>query len=381
MHLAHLGAEVIKIESQARVDITRRLPLYPKGMKGGLNRSGLFNQWSLGKKSLLLNFTKTEAIAIAKELIKKSDVVVDNFATGVMEELGFGYEELKKIKPDIIVASISGYGHSGPQKDYMGYGPAMAPLSGMSALTGYAGGSPQEIGLSLGDPNAGINAAVAICAALAARKRTGRGQYIDVSLWHAMTAVVGEGWMEYTMNGVELPRVGNRDLWMAPHDCYRCAGEDEWVSIACGSDEEWQALCRAIEQPQLATDARFRTARNRKANEDALDQILTEWTSPRDKWDITRTLQAAGVAAFPSMSSKDLADDVHLNARGFFAKLPHAEVGELLHTGIPWILTNGPNGVRSAAPLFGEHTDAIMRDVMGYTDAQIAKLKEEKVLY
>jgi len=381
MHLAHLGAEVIKIESHARVDITRRLPMYPKGMKGGVNRSGLFNQWSLGKKSLLLNFTNPEAIAIAKELIKKSDVVVDNFATGVMEELGFGYEELKKIKPDIIVASISGYGHSGPQKNYMGYGPAMAPLSGMSTLTGYAGGSPQEIGLSLGDPNAGINAAVAICAALAARKRTGRGQYIDVSLWHAMTAVVGEGWMEYAMNGVELPRVGNRDLWMAPHDCYRCAGEDEWVSIVCGSEEEWQALCRAIGQPQLATDTRFRTARERKANEDTLDQILTEWTTPRDKWDVTRTLQAVGVAAFPSMNSKDLAEDAHLNARGFFAKLQHAEVGELLHTGIPWILTNGSNGVRSAAPLFGEHTDAIMREVMGCTDAQIAKLKEEKVLY
>jgi crotonobetainyl-CoA:carnitine CoA-transferase CaiB-like acyl-CoA transferase len=381
MHLAHLGAEVIKIESQARVDITRRLPIYPKGMKGGLNRSGLFNQWSLGKKSLLLNFKKPEAVALAKELIKKCDVVVDNFATGVMEELGFSYEELKKINPDIIVASISGYGHSGPQKNYMGYGPAMAPLSGMSTLTGYADGSPQEIGLSLGDPSAGINAAVAICAALASRKRTGGGQYIDVSLWDAMTAVVGEGWMEYTMNGVELPRVGNRDLWMAPHDCYRCAGEDEWVSIVCGSDEEWQALCRAIGQPQLATDARFRTARDRKANENALDQILTEWTTPRDKWDVTRTLQAVGVAAFPSMNSKDLAEDTHLNARGFFAKLPHAEVGELLHTGIPWLLTNAPNGVRSSAPLFGEHTDAIMRDVMGYTDTQIAKLKEEKVLY
>jgi benzylsuccinate CoA-transferase BbsF subunit len=151
----------------------------------------------------------------------------------------------------------------------------------MSSLTGYAGGSPQEIGLSLGDPNAGIHAAVAICAALAARKRTGTGQYIDVSLWDAMTALVPEGWMEYVMNGREPARVGNRDPWMAPHDCFRCVGEDEWVSIACGSDEEWHVLCRAIGQPQLATDVRFRTARERKANEDALDQILTEWTLVR----------------------------------------------------------------------------------------------------
>jgi crotonobetainyl-CoA:carnitine CoA-transferase CaiB-like acyl-CoA transferase len=381
MHLAHLGAEVIKIESQARVDVTRRLPMYPKGMKGGVNCSGVFNQYSLGKKSLLLNFTKPEAIAIAKELVKKSDIVVDNFATGVMEELGLGYDELKKIKPDIIVASISGYGHSGPLKDYMGYGPAMAPLTGMSSLTGYVGGPPQEIGLSLGDPNAGIHAAVAICAALAARKQTGKGQYIDVSLWDAMTALVPEGWMEYVMNGVEPARVGNRDPWMAPHDCFRCAGEDEWVSIACGSEEEWQALCHAIGQPQLATDARFITARDRKANEDALDQVLTEWTLARDKWDVTRTLQTAGVAAFPSMNAKDLTEDSHLNERGFFAKLPHAEIGTITHTGIPWLLTNAPNGVRSHAPLLGEHTDEVMRAIFGYSDETIAKLREEKVLY
>ncbi|HXG17974.1 MAG TPA: CoA transferase [Methylomirabilota bacterium] len=381
MHLAHLGAEVIKIESQGRVDVTRRLPLYPKGMKGGVNRSGLFNQWSLGKKSILLNFDKPEALALAKELIKKSDVVVDNFATGVMERLGLSYEELKKIKPDLIVASITGYGHTGPQKDYMGYGPAMAPLSGMSAMTGYAGGPPEEIGLSLGDPNGGINAAVAICAALAARKRTGKGQCIDVSMWEAMTALVPEGWMEYAMNGSEVPRDGNHDPWMVPHNCFRCQGEDEWVSIACGSDEEWQALCRAIGQPRLAADARFRTAKDRKANEGELEQILTSWTIMRDKWEVTRLLQAAGVAAFPSMNSKDLTEDPHLNARGFFAKLPHPEVGEKIHTGIPWIFTNAPNGVRAPAPLLGQHTDEVMREVLGYSEQDIARLKEEKVLY
>jgi crotonobetainyl-CoA:carnitine CoA-transferase CaiB-like acyl-CoA transferase len=381
MHLAHLGAEVIKIESQGRMDVTRRLPLYPKGMKGGVNRSGLFNQWSLGKKSVLINFDKPEGIALAKELIKKCDVVVDNFATGVMERLGLGYEELKKIKPDLVVASISGYGHTGPQKDYMGYGPAMAPLTGMSTMTGYPGGPPEEIGLSLGDPNGGINASTAICAALAARKRTGQGQCIDVSMWEAMTALVPEGWMEYAMNGAEVPRDGNHDPIMSPHNCFRCQGEDEWVSIACGTETEWQALCQAIGQPQLATDARFRTAKDRKAHESELDQLLTAWTVERTKWDVTRSLQAAGVAAFPSMNSKDLTEDPHLNARNFFTSLPHPEVGEKIHTGIPWLLTNAPNGVRSPAPLLGQHTDEIMREVMGYTEAQIAKMKEEKVLY
>ena len=285
------------------------------------------------------------------------------------------------MKPDIIMASISGYGHTGPQKDYMGYGPAMAPLSGLCSLTGYAGGPPQEIGLSLGDPNAGINAAVAICAALAARKRTGKGQYIDVSLWEAMAALVPEGWMEYVMNGAELPRQGNRDPWMSPHGCFRCVGEDEWVSIACGSDEEWQALCHAIGQPQLATDARFRTARDRKANEDELEQLLTAWTEQHEKWEITRLLQAADVAAFPSMNSKDLTEDPHLAERGFFARLPHPEVGMRIHTGIPWLLANAPNGVRAAAPLLGQDTDQVMRDVLGYSEQEIVRLREEKVLY
>jgi crotonobetainyl-CoA:carnitine CoA-transferase CaiB-like acyl-CoA transferase len=346
-----------------------------------VNRSALFNQWAQGKKSCLLNFTKSAGLAVAKELIKKSDVVVDNFATGVMEHLGLGYDELKKIKPDIIVASISGFGHTGPQRHYMAYGPAIAPLTGLSSLTGYEGGAPQEVGISYGDPNAGINAAVAICAALAARQRTGHGQYIDISLWEAVAALVPEGWMDYTMNGTQPPRRGNRDPWMSPHNCFRCAGEDEWVAIACGTDEEWQALCQAIGQPQLATDIRFRTARDRKAHEDELERLLTGWTQPRDKWEVTRILQAAGVAAFPSMNSKDLVEDPHLNGRGFFARLPHPETGVHTHTGIPWLLTNSPNGVRAPAPLLGQDTDQVLGEVLGYSAQEIARLKEEQVLY
>ncbi len=328
-----------------------------------------------------MNLTKAEGIAIAKELIAKSDVVVDNFATGVMERLGLGYEELKKIKSDIIMASISGYGHTGPQKNYMAYGPAIAPLTGLSSLTGYAGGPPQEVGLSYGDPNAGINAAVAICAALAARQRTGQGQYIDVSLWEAVAALVPEGWMDYAMNGTQPPRHGNRDPVMAPHNCFRCAGEEEWVTIACGTEAEWQALCQTIGQPQLVNDKRFLTMRDRKVNEDALDQLLTAWTETQNKWEVTRTLQAVGVAAFPTMNCKDLAEDAHLNEREFFARLAHPEIGVQTHTGIPWRLYNASNGVRSPAPLLGQHTDHVMRELLNYSEQQIAQLKEERVLY
>jgi len=381
MHLAYLGAEVIKIESRARLDLMRRLPISPRGIKPGIDSSGPFNQWNQGKKSIQLNLGKAEGIALAKELIQQSDVVIENFATGVMDALGLGYEELKKLKPDLIMVSISGYGHTGPLKDYMGYGPAIPPLTGLSALTGYQGGLPQELGVSIGDPNAGIAAAVAVCAALAARTRTGRGQYIDVSLWGAAAVLAAEGWMEYVMNGVEPSRQGNRDIWMAPHNCFRCRGEDTWVTIACGTEEEWQALCRVMGEPHLIEDPHFRTARDRKAYEDELEQLITAWTIQHDRWEITTLLQGAGVAAFPSMSSKDLAEDAQLNARGFFARLPHPEVGVQLHSGIPWLLTNAPNGVRSPAPVLGQHTDEVLRDILGYTNEEIARLKEQQVLY
>jgi crotonobetainyl-CoA:carnitine CoA-transferase CaiB-like acyl-CoA transferase len=381
LHLAHLGAEVIKVESHSHLDAARRLPFYPKDMEPGVNRCALFNQWGQGKKSVLLNLTTAKGVAVAKELIAKSDVVLQNFATGVMDNLGLGYEELKRIKPDIIMASVSGYGQTGPQRKYMAYGPAIPPLTGLSSITGYEGGPPQEVGMAYGDPTSGIHAAVAICAALAARQRTGHGQYIDVSLWEAVAALVPEGWMDYAMNGTQPPRRGNHDPWMVPHNCFRCAGEDAWVTLACGSEEEWQALCRVIGQPQLATDARFCPATARKVNEEALDQILTAWTAQRDKWDVTRRLQAVGVAAFPSMSGKDLVEDPHLNERGFFVRLSHPEVGVRTHMGMPWLLTHGPNGVRTPAPLLGQDTDQVMGDVLGYSPQKIANLKDERVLY
>jgi len=172
---------------------------------------------------------------------------------------------------------------------------------------------------------------------------------------------------------------------MAPHNCFRCAGQeasqDEWITLVCGTDEEWQALCQAIGQAHLGQDPRFRTAADRKANEEELERILTEWTKERTKWEVTTTLQAAGVAAFPSMNSKDLSEDPHLNARGFFARLPHAGVEVQTPIGIPWELTTAPNGVRSPAPLIGQDTVYVMKDLLGHTDEEIVQLKAAEVLY
>jgi crotonobetainyl-CoA:carnitine CoA-transferase CaiB-like acyl-CoA transferase len=381
MQLAHLGAEVIRFESQARSDAARRLPITPVGLEPGLNRSGYFNQWNQGKLSVLLNLAAPGAIEIARRLIAKSDVVVENFATGVMDRLGLGYEELRQVKPDIIMASISGYGHTGPQCCYMGYGPAIVPLSGLASLTGYCGGPPEEVGISYGDPTGGITAAAGVLAALVARRRTGKGQHIDVALWEATSALVAEGWMDFLVSGRLPERIGNRDPLWSPHNCFRAAGEDRWVTIACATDREWHALCGVIGRAELASDPRFATAKDRKANEDALEAEITAWTRTRDRWEVTRALQAAGVAAFPSMSSRDLVEDPHLNGRGFFTRLEHAEVGRRTHAGIPWRFAETTNGVRLSAPRIGEHTDRVMRELLGMSVEEIERLRAEKVLY
>jgi crotonobetainyl-CoA:carnitine CoA-transferase CaiB-like acyl-CoA transferase len=186
--------------------------------------------------------------------------------------------------------------------------------------------------------------------------------------------------MEHALNGREPEKLGNRDRQMCPHGCFRCEGEDAWVTIACADESEWRALCDVID-PTLARDSRFASAAERKANEDALDDRIIDWTRTRDRWEITRVLQAVGVAAFPSLSPEDLALDPHLKDRGFFAELEHAEVGTRTHAGIPWRLTNTPTGVRAPAPLLGADTSAVLRDLLGYSEEEIERLTAEKVLF
>ena len=383
LHLAHLGAEVIKVESASRPGLGRRLPLHPPDVEPSLNTSAYFNQWDQGKLSCQLDLGSPRSIEVVEQLVAECDVVVENFATGVMERLGLGYDRLREIRPDLIVASISGYGSSGPLKEFMGYGPTTGPLSGLSALTGYEGGTPRELGISVGDPAAGITAALAIGAALVARRRTGEGCYLDVALWEATASFAVEGWMAHAAAGLDPGPMGNRDLQFAPHNCYRAADEQrpdeepspagQWLSIVCATDDQWEALAHQI-APGLADDPRFATAPLRKEHEDALDQLVGDWVRGQNRWEATTTLQAVGVAAFPSMSPQDLLHDEHLWSREFFERLDHPEVGRRVHAGIPWRSATGPNGVMRPAPLLGQHTEAVLGDLLGLRGGEIAQL-------
>ena len=377
--LAHLGAEVVRIETAARPCVTRLLPPFAD-FQPGPNRSGYFNQYNQGKQSLTLNLKHPRGLEVARRLITKSDVVAENFANGVMERMGLGYEDVRRLKADIIMVSISGYGRSGPERDFVSYGPATVPLAGFSSVTGYKGSPPMHIGVSYGDPTAGLHGALAVMAALCHRRRTGEGQFIDVSLWEAAASLLPDALLEYQMNGEEPPRDGNRDPHMAPHGVFRCAGSDRWLSLAVDNEEEWRSLCAVIGDDTLAGDARFATLAERKRNEDALEARITEWTKTLSPEEATRRLQAAGVAAFPTMTNQDLAEDPHLDGRGFFVDLPHPEVGARHHAGIPWRLSATPCAVETAAPCLGEHNRRVLADVLGYSAAEIDALTAEGAL-
>jgi len=380
LQLAHLGAEVIRIETATRPCVTRMLPPWRDG-KPGVNRSGYFNQYNQGKLSLALDLKNPRAVEIAKELVAHSDVVCENFAAGVMQRFGLGYEALTAVKPDIIMIAMSGYGATGPEHEYVSYGPAQVPLSGMSSLTGYPGWPPMHVGISYGDPTGGLHGAFAVLAALVYRQRTGRGQFIDLSQQETSIAVLPEGVLPYTMNGEQLPRDGNRDPFMAPHGVYRCAGEQRWVAIAVRDDEEWQRLASAIGSPELSRDKRYATLGARKANEDGLDEIVTGWTLKHSPEEITASLQALGIASSPSFNSKDISEDPHLNQGGNFVELEHREVGRMRHIGVPWRMSATPCEVARPAPCLGEHIDYVMSKILGRSSAEIAALKEAGVLH
>ncbi len=375
--LAYLGADVVKVESAARPDLARRLDVFPKGMAGGVNRSGYFNTVCQAKRSIAVNLAHPGGLALVKRLAARSDVVMSNFATGVMERLGLGAEELQRQRPELIVAAISAFGQTGLYRDYTGYGPLMPPIGGMCAGTGYAeDGLPQNLRIAYADPNAGVYAAIAILAALRARRPGALGQVIDVSLWEPLLCTAFEGWMNHTLGGAPHTPMGNHDVRHAPYNTYRCRGEDAWVAISVTSDAQWQGLCAALQRPDLAADAGLATIPARKAREVELDALLSAWCAGREPWAITELLQAHEVPAYPCLDFRGVAENPQLRARAFFSRLPHPEVGAIDHAGVAWKLSRRPNGVPAPAPLLGQHTDEVLRELLNCDAVEIADLRQ-----
>ncbi len=379
LQLAHLGAEVIRVETATRICVTRLLPPFAD-FKKGPNRSGYFNQYNQGKKSLTLDLKRPEALEVARRLCAASDVVVENFAAGVMDRMGLGWDVIRGLRPDIVMIALSGYGATGPDATNVSYGPAQVPLSGMSSVTGYAGHPPMHVGISYGDPTGGLHGAVAVLAALLHRARTGVGQYIDLSQWETSMAVLPEAILAQTMTGAAPPRDGNRDPHMAPHGVFRAAGDDRWLAVAVPDDATWAALARVLGRPELAADPRFATVVARKRHEDELEALVAAWTEQRAPEEATALLQQAGVPAHLSATNRDLAADPQLEAHGVFVELDHPEVGRRRHIGVPWRTSASDVRVRRPAPCLGADTDQVLRDVCGYSADEIAALRAADVL-
>ncbi len=380
--LADLGAEIIKLEGLKRIDITRNFIMGDNNTKDDYwNHAGYFQWRNAGKKSLTLDWSDDEAIELLRRLVPMCDVVAESFTPHVMEARGLGYESLKALREDIIMISLSGYGQDGPWRDYSGYGMGLEPASGMSSITGYRGGDPLRTGISFTDPYSGIVGAGAVLAALHYRRRTGKGQYIDLSEQEAAIPVVGYALMDYAMNGRMPERMGNRSRWYAPQGCYRCAGDDNWLVITVRNDAEWQAFCEAIGHPEWAGDPRFEDILSRFQNHDELDALITSWTQGQDHVEAMHLLQKAGIIAAAVLNPKQALLDPHMRGRGFFETVEHTGVGpKPMPRQLGTRFSAFETDARGPAPKLGEHNRDVLQGLLGLSDSEIAQLEERKVI-
>ena len=378
--LGFLGAEVIKVESRQRLDHSRVTSFTTARTFTGPDESPVFDNLNMNKLSVCLNLSQPKAIALATRLIAKSDVVVENMRPGVMDRLGLGYPVAREARPEIIYLSSSACGQTGPDRGNVGYAPNFAGASGLSYVTGYPDWPPSQLSGAV-DLRSATTAAFAIVAALLHRQRTGEGQSIDLASQEAIAVVNADALMDFTMNGRVRTRAGNRHDTMVPHNCYRCRGEDNWISIAVAEDDEWRALCGVLGRPELAQDERFATAAARRRNEAEVDRIVGEWTGTQGDYEAMHRLQAAGIAATPSLSNKALFEDPHLRERAVFVQISHPVLGKDWVIAPPWRLSATPASIRTCSPLLGAHNETVFEGILGLSRQEIQQLEAEQVIY
>ena len=380
MILADMGAEVLKVETRQRMDYMR-LGRPIVGDEPDPEQHPLFHNVNRGKLSITLNTTKPEALDLIKNLVTHCDVVVENFSPGVMDRLGLGYDVLSGIKPEIVMASISSNGQTGPLRDLRAYAPSIGALSGLDSTLGYEGERPLGLKHAYADIAGALHSVFAIVSALHQKERTGQGQYIDVSMLRATVATMGAGLMEYEMTGRVMGTKGNFDPVMAPYGNYACQGDDAWVSIAVRTEEEWQGLKLAIGNPSWCEEERFASRYSRLQNRQDLDSNLATWTRERAAGEITELLQANGVAAIPVMGAEDRLFNPHFQERGLYSDIEHPSLGAEPIYNIMWNLNKTPPSIRRHAPLLGEHNQQIFGGLLGMEKEEIARLEEGQVLW
>jgi len=380
MVLADMGAEVIKVESRQRLDYMRMgRPII--GDQPDPEQHPMFHNVNRNKLSITLNTIHQQAVELARKLVARCDMVIENFSPGVMDRLGLGYEDLRQIKPDLIMASISSTGQTGPLRDLRAYAPSIGALAGLDSTLGYEEGRPLGLKHAYGDICGALHTVFAIVAALYQRQRTGRGQYIDLSMLRATIATQGLGLMEYIMTGRVMQPRGNYDPTMAPYGNYPCEGEDRWVSIAIATDEEWQGLKAALGSPAWTSDPKFASRYGRLKHRHELDQHLAQWTAGRSAETVTELLQSHGVAAVPVMGAEERLFNSHFRERGLYADIDHPSLGAEPIFNLMWNLSQTPSAIRRHAPLMGEHNQQVFCEILGMSAQEVKVLEETQVIY
>ncbi len=366
-YLGLMGAEVIRIESNRRPDPYRERTI-----------SHFINQC---KKSITLNLADPTGVDLAKRLIKLSDVVIENFAPGVIDRIGLRYEQLRQESPDLIMVSSAGLGHTGPDTNHVAYGTLVQCYTGWSALQGFPGREP-EIGGIWTDPMVGMLQVFLVNAALYRRWEQGEGQYIDLSMAEATTMLLPEIILDYSMNSRGRPAMGNRHEAWAPHGNYPCRGDDQWIGIAVADDGQWQGLCSALGRDDLIHDPRFANPLDRRRNHEALNEIISSHTKSLDAADLMARLQASGIAAGTALDAGQLWSNAHLRSRDFFQTY-EGQGGATSREmpGSPWRFNGLAEGTISGQPVRGEHNQYVFRELLALSDQEIEALVEAQVIY
>jgi benzylsuccinate CoA-transferase BbsF subunit len=382
-YLADFGAEVIRIESRTRLDSFRYAPPFVEE-KPGVERSGHFLNLNTSKWHVTLNLNHPKGRDLACRLIAVADVVAENFSTYVMEKWRLTYDDLRQVKPDLVMISLSMEGRTGPHRDARGFGTVLQAAAGLAGLTGWPDRPPSIPGVAYTDWTTPLFGLVALLAALDYRRRTGQGQHVDVSSLEAGVNCLETAILDYTVNGRVQTRAGN--AWMvgdlpgaAPHGVYRCRGMDRWCAIAVLNDREWQGLCEVLGRPPWTGEGRFATAMGRVKHRDELDALLEAWTSQHPAVEVMHRLQAAGIAAGVVQNAADLARDPQLDRRGQAVFLDHPEVGVQRYDAPAFQLTASPAELRPV-PTLGQHNAHVFQGLLGLSATEYEALEREGVL-
>ena len=389
--MADLGADVVKVENESHLD-SIRLGLQVNPERPTYNGSGFHSDFNRNKRGIQANLNHPDGRAAVEKLIQNSDIVIENFSAGAFARMGFSWERLQELNPDIIYVSCSGYGHVGRDASYVTWGPTAQAVSGNTYMSGLPDMPPAGWGYSYLDHTAGFYGAIAMLMALWHRKQTGEAQFVDMSQIETGMVLTGVPVLDYQVNGREYVRVGNRSKWpaIAPHGVFRCAADeraptsqpehndDRWIAITVDGEDQWESLCSVLEAPELLRDQRFIDNDLRVRYEEELESLIGEYTRARDCFELMYALQEQGVPAGVCQRTDDkMVRDDQLAEREFYREAPHAEIGVHKYEGYPVSFSGARWRMDRGAPLLGEDTMAVLTDLLGYTHEEVAQMMSE----